>query len=187
MDLVVIFGPPAVGKATVGRHLADLTGYRLLHNNMALDLVAQFFPRGTPGFALYPSLNTQIIETAARHGGPDIIFTVAWALDMPEDWELMKRRTDAVEAAGGRVFYLELAASLEERVRRNALPDRVAAKPRQARELTGDVMRELDRYKLSSDGEFPLVPYIYAHTEHMSAEDIAEQVAGDWGLGRGSR
>ncbi|MEX0782002.1 MAG: shikimate kinase [Dehalococcoidia bacterium] len=184
MNLVVIFGPPAVGKATVGKHLADMTGYRLLHNNMALDLVAQFFPRGTPGFELYPSFNTQIIEAAATHGDPDIIFTVAWALDQPADWELMKRRTDAVESRGGQVFYVELAASLGERIRRNALPDRVAAKPRQARELTDEIMKELDAYRLNSGGEFPLRPYLYVNTEHVPADQIASQAVRAWGLSR---
>jgi adenylate kinase family enzyme len=33
MHLVVIFGPPAVGKMTVGHELTKLTGYKLFHNS----------------------------------------------------------------------------------------------------------------------------------------------------------
>lgn len=42
MKLVVIFGPLAVGKMTVGQELAKRTGLRLFHNHMTIDLVANF-------------------------------------------------------------------------------------------------------------------------------------------------
>ena len=50
MTLVVLFGPPAVGKMTVGLELQQLTGLRLFHNHMTVDLVLQFFPFGEPPF-----------------------------------------------------------------------------------------------------------------------------------------
>jgi tRNA A37 N6-isopentenylltransferase MiaA len=33
MELLFIYGPAAVGKLTIGRELAKLTGYRLFHNH----------------------------------------------------------------------------------------------------------------------------------------------------------
>jgi len=48
--LVVLVGPPAVGKMTVGQALAARTGMRLFHNHQTLDLVFRFFPFGTPPF-----------------------------------------------------------------------------------------------------------------------------------------
>jgi hypothetical protein len=36
VTLVIIFGPPAVGKMTVGLELERLTGFRLLHNHMTV-------------------------------------------------------------------------------------------------------------------------------------------------------
>ena len=43
MKLIIIFGPPAVGKMTVGYELAKITGLRLFHNHMTIDLVLNFF------------------------------------------------------------------------------------------------------------------------------------------------
>ena len=43
MDFIIIFGPQAVGKMTVGEELAKKTGYKLFHNHMTIDLVLQFF------------------------------------------------------------------------------------------------------------------------------------------------
>ena len=182
VNLVTIFGPAAAGKATVGRELAAITGYRLLHNNMALDLVAQFFPRGTPGFALYPEFNTRIIETAANHGSPNLIFTVVWALDREDDWELEMRRHRAVEEAGGRNFYVELTASQGERIRRNALPDRRASKPQTAT-LTAEIMLEMEgTFRLNSADDFPLRPYLRVDTEACAPREAAMRIAEAFGL-----
>lgn len=47
MKLVLIFGPQAVGKMTVGQELAKITGLKLFHNHMTIDLVSHFFGYGT--------------------------------------------------------------------------------------------------------------------------------------------
>jgi len=36
MRLLVIFGPPSVGKMTVGREVAARSGFRLFHNHAIL-------------------------------------------------------------------------------------------------------------------------------------------------------
>ena len=37
MDFVFLYGAPAVGKLTVGRELARLTGVRLFDNHLVVD------------------------------------------------------------------------------------------------------------------------------------------------------
>ncbi len=41
MRLVILFGPPAVGKMTVGYELEKLTGLRLFHNHMTVDPISR--------------------------------------------------------------------------------------------------------------------------------------------------
>ena len=50
MHVVVVFGPLAVGKMPVGREVARLTPYRLLHNHATIDPLLEVFPWGTPAF-----------------------------------------------------------------------------------------------------------------------------------------
>lgn len=48
--LLILFGPPAVGKMTVGKELSALTGMKLFHNHMTIELVLPFFEFGTPPY-----------------------------------------------------------------------------------------------------------------------------------------
>ena len=41
--LVLLTGPQAVGKMTVGQELAKITDLKLFHNHMTIDLVSNFF------------------------------------------------------------------------------------------------------------------------------------------------
>lgn len=47
MKLVIIFGPQAVGKMTVGQELSKKTNLKLFHNHMTIDLVSNFFSYGS--------------------------------------------------------------------------------------------------------------------------------------------
>ncbi len=47
MKFILIFGPQAVGKMTVGQELAKVTDLKLFHNHMTIDLVSHFFDYGS--------------------------------------------------------------------------------------------------------------------------------------------
>lgn len=51
MKLVIIIGPPAVGKMTVGKALEKITDLKLFHNHMSIELVLHFFPFDSPSFS----------------------------------------------------------------------------------------------------------------------------------------
>ena len=44
MELIVLHGPPAVGKLTVGREASALTGFPLFHNHLVVDTVTAGSP-----------------------------------------------------------------------------------------------------------------------------------------------
>lgn len=43
MNLVFLYGPPAVGKLTVATILAEKTGYTLFHNHQIINLLRNVF------------------------------------------------------------------------------------------------------------------------------------------------
>ena|SRR5581483_201654 len=128
--LLVIFGPPAVGKMSVGREISDRTGYPLFHNHVAIEPVLKVFPYGAPAFSrLVSQFRRSVLDEAAASDLPGIIFTFVWGFDLPEDQALIDSYSALFTSRGGRVLFLELEAQLDERLRRNEDPRRLAEKP----------------------------------------------------------
>ena len=85
MTLLFVFGPPAVGKMTVGRAVADRSTYRLFHNHHTIEPLLDVFDFGTPPFnRLLGEFRQRVLEEAAL-ADTDLVFTLVWALDLPED------------------------------------------------------------------------------------------------------
>jgi hypothetical protein len=50
VTLVIIFGPPAVGKMAVAFELERLTGFRAFHNHLTVDPLLPLFRFASPEF-----------------------------------------------------------------------------------------------------------------------------------------
>lgn len=116
MKLLFLHGAPAVGKLTVARELAALTGFRLFHNHLTVDLVSSLFPFGSEPFIL---LREQIwlaafAETARNN--VSLIFTFNPERTVRE--RFIQDAIDVIEAAGGQVIFVELTCAAEELERR---------------------------------------------------------------------
>jgi chloramphenicol 3-O-phosphotransferase len=117
MKLVFVHGAPAVGKLTVARELAALTGFRLFHNHLTVDLVSSLFSFGSEPFIL---LREQIWLTAfaeAARNNLSLIFTFNPERTVRE--RFIQDTINLVEAAGGKVIFVELIcaeADLEQRL-----------------------------------------------------------------------
>lgn len=130
MKLIIIFGPGAVGKMTVGRELAKITGLKLFHNHMSLELANQFFDWNTEGFKKIDSLlRFGIFEIVAQSDLEGLIFTFVWAVNEKKEEDYIDRIVDIFAREGGEVMYVELSADLEQRLKRNKHDDRLREKP----------------------------------------------------------
>jgi hypothetical protein len=104
MRLVVLYGPPGVGKLTVGGELAALTGFRLFHNHLTVNLVTSIFPPNTPAWdRLARTLREAVFAEVAREG-IDLILTRAPRNAGPAEQERLWTLTESVRAAGGSVL-----------------------------------------------------------------------------------
>jgi hypothetical protein len=181
MTLVVIFGPPAVGKMAVGLELEQLTGFRLFHNHMSADIVMKFFAFGEPAYGrLVSEFRTRLCEEVAASTLPGLIFTFVWALDDARDKAFIDKLSGIFTARSRDVVYVELTATLDERLRRNETPLRLAHKaPKRdvarSRELLLDAER---KYRMNSNGDF-FYPDSYLRIDNtaLSAVDAAERIA----------
>ncbi len=184
MRLVVIIGAPAVGKATVGRALADGYGFRLFHNHVSLDAVASVFEWGTPAFQrLVGEFRARVVEEAAA-SGVDLVFTYVWSFNEPDDGAPIRQYRETVLRAGGTVYFVELVAPLEVRAERNGMASRRAMKARSDEASTPAWLRQIDaKYSFESGGALPFPdPYLRLDTSKVEPDPAAEAIARAFGF-----
>ena len=122
--LIVLYGPPAVGKLTVARRLSDRTGFRLFHNHLAVDLSLSLFDFGTAGFRnLRAAVWREAFDAAFAGGLHGLIFT--FNPEPSVDRDFIPRLLDQVVRTGGRSLLVELTAP------NPVLRDRIDADSRQ--------------------------------------------------------
>ncbi|HEY2880569.1 AAA family ATPase [Nocardioides sp.] len=183
MTLLFVFGPPAVGKMTVGREIADASDFRLFHNHHVIEPLLDVFEFETPQFqTLMSEFRQRVLEEAAT-ADIDLVFTLVWALDLPEDAAAMRRHLAPFVEAGRRIVMVELYADLETRLDRNRTPYRLAEK-KSKRDLVwseGNV-RDLERIQMntgvSSPGDEVIAgfPHLRIDNTDRAPEEVAAEV-----------
>jgi hypothetical protein len=183
VPLLLILGPPAVGKMTVGRAVADRSSYRLFHNHHTIELLLDVFDHGTPPFnRLNSEFRRRVVEEAAA-SGTDLVFT--FVIDMDEESEATWLR-DFAAPYGDRVAVVELVAGLDTRLVRNRTEHRLAEK-KSKRDLdwSDANVRGMDAdYRMTSQpgrdapGERLLAqwPHLVIDNTDLSADETAERI-----------
>ncbi|USB33403.1 AAA family ATPase [Paenibacillus sp. YPG26] len=178
MKFVIIFGPQAVGKMTVGHELERLTGLKLFHNHMTIELVNPFFDYGTAAGARLVSLfRREIFEEMAKSGQAGMIFTYVWAFDLKSDWDYVEEISHIFESRGGTVYLVELEADLGARLERNKSPHRLLHKPtkRNFERSEQDLITTAERYRLNSrEGEINKENYLRINNTRISPAETAQ-------------
>jgi len=86
MKCVIIFGPLAVGKMTVGQELEKITDLKLFHNHMTIEMVLPFFDMKSPSFKrIVKAFRIKMFEEIAKSDLAGVIFTFVWKLDSKND------------------------------------------------------------------------------------------------------
>jgi hypothetical protein len=186
--VVVIIGPPAVGKMTVGQALAQRTGFPLLHNHVVADMVATFFPVGTPEFTqLNKQITTQLVTELLRAYPAGLILTRTHDFDNPRDAEMMSLllalMTGGGTGSGTEFGFVELTAPLDIRLVRNRTENRLAQKPskRDLVESEARVRRNDSRRFQPPDGVLPWPGRrLQIDNSEMLPAEVAARIAEEW-------
>lgn len=186
MDLIIICGPPAAGKMTVGQALQKLTGIPLFHNHLSLELVNQFFDFGTPHFRnLDKKIRFDIFAEVAKSELKGLIFTMVWAFDEKEDEAYIDEIIGVFDKRNPRVCLVELDCEVEERLRRNRHENRLRHKPSK-RDVEASDKRLLyhdKKHRMNTlEGELPEKGIFKINNTHLTAEETARRIVGHFGL-----
>lgn len=177
--LVIIIGPHAVGKMTVGQELAKITELRLFHNHMSIELTRKLFaPNEKDAFReLNESIRNKVFEIFSRGDFPGLIFTYMCAFDVDDNIEYLVNLIDRFKANGARCYVVELYADFELRLERNKSENRLYHKEskRDIEWSESEMRTTSEKYRLNSyDGEvLPFENYIKIDNTNRSPEEVA--------------
>lgn len=177
---ILIIGPQAVGKMTVGQELAKLTGYKLFHNHMTIEMVRLIFDYDRDAYRRMNQLiRYEVFKEFAKSNEKGIIFTGCF--DFGKDFEEEKEETEKWMRLFEESYVVELEASLEERLRRNKTANRLEykASKRNLEWSEKDLLKSMQKHKLNSDpgeGERIFENYLKIVNTDLSAEKVANRI-----------
>ena len=179
-NLVLIIGPQAVGKMTVGQELSKMINYKLFHNHMTIELLTKIFDYDQE---IFRKMNTiireEIFKEFAKSNEKGMIFTCCF--DFGSHLEEEKERADTWIDLFDEAYVVELEASLEERLKRNETENRLKHKEskRNLEWSKNDLIRSMTKHRLNSnpgEGEKVFKNYIKINNENLSPEEVAKMI-----------
>lgn len=185
-NFIMICGPQAVGKMTVGQELAKLTGYKLFYNHMTIELVRLIFDYDNDTFwKMNTSIRNLIFEEFAKSNEKGIIFTGCF--DFGDELEQDKADFERWVEPFKDVYVVELEADLEVRLKRNKTENRLEHKPSK-RDMEMSEKRLLtaeQKHKLNSEdgqGESLFKNYLKINNTNITAKDVAKMIKNKFNL-----
>jgi hypothetical protein len=177
MKLIIIFGPQAVGKMTVGQELEKITSLKLFHNHMPIELVSPFFSYSTPtGKRLVKLIREELFKEVASSNLEGLIFTYVWYFDDQKDWDYLESLIKIFRDKGAEICYVELEADTDERIKRNKTEHRLDHKPTKRNiEWSENELKKsaIEHRSNSKEGEIKENNYIRINNTKIEAIDVA--------------
>lgn len=189
MKFVLLFGPQAVGKMTVGQELAKITEFKLFHNHMTIDLLEPFFGFSSEMWRLSTLFREEIFKSFSKNKESGMIFTYVWAFNEDEDWETVEKMCAIFGSEDAEIYFVELEAGVEERLKRNQTPNRLEHKPtkRNTKQSEQDLLESMENLRLNSQkGEIDRKNYIRINNTNLSPKEVAQRIQAEFKFMRGN-
>lgn len=175
---VLICGPQAVGKMTVGQELAKITDLKFMHNHETIDLPLKFFDyKSEQRRRLTDLFRFAIFEEVAKSDLKGMIFTLMWCFERKKDFEEVDKIRKIYEKENGQFYIVELEADVEERLKRNKTENRLNHKPtkRDLEFSEKELLKSMEKHRLNSyEGEIKDKNYIKINNTNITAEETAK-------------
>lgn len=179
--LVILLGPHAVGKMTVGQELSKLTGLRLFHNHMSIELARKLFDHSEKEWGiLNGTIRQTVFELFAKGDFPGLIFTYMCAFDLQSELEYLQGIIDLFKVNGADCFVVELCADFDVRLIRNKSENRLLHKEskRNLEWSEAEMRRTSEKCRLNSyEGEkLPFENYMKLDNTDLPPEEAARKI-----------
>lgn len=173
--VIILYGPPGVGKLTVGRALAKQTGLKLFHVHLLADLVSSLFNTGTKEFVdTFIPLWLFLFAKALSSKNQGLIATLIYGIQTLEgkkDEKFFHQIARIAEKHHARLTFIKLQCADPE------LRRRIQSKSREKfGKLTDYRLVEKIRRKYPVDQPIPFADSLEIDTSKMSPSQTATKI-----------
>lgn len=105
MKLIILYGPPAVGKLTIASELAGTTDVKVFDNHQVIDMFSSLVSREYSEFSptVYEIIRT-ILEAVIKADQSNVVITFAYAANIPRDVEFLNQIISFARKHGSEVY-----------------------------------------------------------------------------------
>lgn len=186
MKFIIITGPQAVEKMTVGQELVKITNLKLLHNHMTIEVLTKIFDYNKEAFRkLNEEFRIRIFEEFSKSDEEGIIFTTTWDFDDKEEWNRIYKYIQIFKDNNAKIYIVELEANLEERLKRNKMENRLENKPskRNLEWSEKDLLKSVEKYRFNSkENEIKEKNYLRIDNTNISPDIVAKMIKDNFKL-----
>ena len=178
-NLIIVCGPQAVGKMTIAESLRDKLKYNMMMNHDSIEVSDRIFGFATPAQKEFnAAFREKAFEIAVKHD-VDLIFTYVCAFELQEERDYLTGLCEQFTRTGGCFYFVELSATIEERLARNETPHRMERKASK-RDLAwsrNNLLMDAERHRLNSnEGEIWFPNHLKIDNTNLSPEVVADMV-----------
>lgn len=167
---IVLLGPPAVGKLTVGVSLSKLTGFPVFDNSKTIGIALLIYKYDSAEFRGYrDALRMSFYRRAMQSEITGLISTCC--LRSARTWGYLRKIETVTRRAMWDTVYVLLTADLSELIRRAESPERKFKNSLSTRE-------QIEEWTETCSGETLTFqrPMVIIDTNNAAAEDIASDL-----------
>jgi hypothetical protein len=149
---------------------------------MTIELIRNFFEFDTPKFnKLNNEFRRRIFEEIASSELSGLIFTYVTEMTMIEEKRYLEKITEIFKKKSSSVFYIELEATLDERIKRNKTALRLEMKPskRNIKQSEERLLRWEKKYIMNSSEKHPFFfqqGFLKIENTHLTAKEAAIKI-----------
>ncbi len=172
MKLVILYGPPAAGKLTIAKELANIAAIKVFDNHQVIDLIEPIVSRQYNDFAklIYDTQRT-IIDAVVKANQINIAITFPFAANLQRDIDFITELTVATRKQGSEVYPIFLTCDTETLMKRALEPSRKAY----GKITTTEIMAQMiEKYNFDTPLDFE--GNVIFNTQAFSAPEVAAKI-----------